>query len=318
MVNPLTFLDKINGHIAVVGSVNADYTVTTPRLPNPGETVTGGPLQLLPGGKSANQAAAAARIGAKVDFFGAVGNDSNAVFLLNALDAAGVNIDHVKRVEDPSGTTVIAVDSHAENIIIYSPGANARVDVPYVESVKDSITSAQVLGLCLESPLETVTASAKIAHEAGMKVLLNDSPFTTNLPQELIEYCDILLVNEHELAQLLQLEEPAQGWELTNWEKIAQKLHDFGFKHAIVTLGADGSVVIDNEDWHKVDPVRVNPVDTTGCGDAFMGTVLAGLASSLSLYESAQLASYVSAYAATGRGAQASYGSAEDIRQALG
>ena len=117
----LSALDRIHGTVSVIGSMNADYTVTAQRLPGPGETITGGPLQLLPGGKSGNQAAAAARIGATVQMFGAVGSDDNADFLLGALGEAGVNTTHVRRVLGPSGTTVITVDAHGENTIVYSP-----------------------------------------------------------------------------------------------------------------------------------------------------------------------------------------------------
>ena len=115
----LSALDRIHGTVSVIGSMNADYTVTAQRLPGPGETITGGPLQLLPGGKSGNQAAAAARIGATVQMFGAVGSDSNADFLLGALGEAGVNTTHVRRVPGASGTTVITVDATGENTIVF-------------------------------------------------------------------------------------------------------------------------------------------------------------------------------------------------------
>lgn len=292
----LSALDRIHGTVSVIGSMNADYTVTAQRLPGPGETITGGPLQLLPGGKSGNQAAAAARIGATVQMFGAVG----------------------------SGTTVITVDAHGENTIVYSPGSNAQVTVDYVESVRDALTHSTVLGLCLESPIETVTAAARMCHEAGVKVLLNDSPFTPSLPVELVEASDILLVNEHEMAQLLGIAEPEDDdWDAFDWRHAFDKLRGFGFEQAIVTLGGDGSVVLDgtaDDPEHRIQriaPVRVKAVDTTGCGDSFMGTVLAGLASGMTLSQSAELASYVSAYAATGYGAQASYGTAAQIREAF-
>ena len=324
----LSALDRIHGTVSVIGSMNADYTVTAQRLPGPGETITGGPLQLLPGGKSGNQAAAAARIGATVQMFGAVGSDNNADFLLGALGEAGVNTTHVRRVLGPSGTTVITVDAHGENTIVYSPGSNAQVTVDYVESVRDALTHSTVLGLCLESPIETVTAAARMCHEAGVKVLLNDSPFTPSLPAELIEASDILLVNEHEMAQLLGIDEPENDdWDSFGWWHALDELRGFGFEQAIVTLGGDGSVVLDgtaDDPEHRVQriaPVRVKAVDTTGCGDSFMGTVLAGLASGLApglaLSEAAELASYVSAYAATGYGAQASYGNAAQIREAF-
>ena len=277
----LSALDRIHGTVSVIGSMNADYTVTAQRLPGPGETITGGPLQLLPGGKSGNQAAAAARIGATVQMFGAVGSDSNADFLLGALGEAGVNTTHVRRVLGPSGTTVITVDATGENTIVYSPGSNAQVTVDYVESVRDALARSSVLGLCLESPIETVTAAARMCHEAGVKVLLNDSPFTPSLPAELVEASDILLVNEHEMVQLLGIDEPENDdWDGFDWNHALEAMRGFGFEQAIVTLGGDGSVVLDSTSAtpiQRIAPVRVNAVDTTGCGDSFMGTVLACL-----------------------------------------
>lgn len=316
----LSALDRIHGTVSVIGSMNADYTVTAQRLPGPGETITGGPLQLLPGGKSGNQAAAAAKIGAAVRMFGAVGSDSNADFLLEQLEQAGVDVSNVRRVLGPSGTTVIVVDAEGENIIVYSPGSNAQVTVDYVHSMKEQLVSSSVLGLCLESPIETVTAAAQMCHEAGVKVLLNDSPFTPTIPAELIEASDVLLVNEHEMAQLLGIVEPDDDdWDGFDWQNAADRMAEYGFNEAIVTLGGDGSVVLNTaapEDHRivRIAPVKVDTVDTTGCGDSFMGTVLAGLASGFSLQDAAKLASYVSAYAATGYGAQASYGTAVQIK----
>ena len=315
----LAGLDRIHGTVSVVGSMNADYTVTAERLPGPGETITGGPLQVLPGGKSGNQAAAAARIGADVRMFGAVGSDANADFLLGRLGEAGVDTTGVRHVPGPSGTTVITVDAAGENTIVYSPGSNAQVSVDYIESVRAALTSSAVLGLCLESPIETVTAAARMCHDAGVTVLLNDSPFTPVLPRDLVDAADILLVNEHEMAQLLDIDEPeGDDWSGFDWAGALDRLRAFGFDRAVVTLGGDGSMVLDatyDEPIVRIAPVRVDAVDTTGCGDSFMGTVLAGLASGFDLREAARLASYVSAYAATGYGAQASYGTAAQIRE---
>lgn len=191
--------------------------------------------------------------------FGAVGSDNNADFLLGALGEAGVNTTHVRRVLGPSGTTVITVDAHGENTIVYSPGSNAQVTVDYVESVRDALTHSTVLGLCLESPIETVTAAARMCHEAGVKVLLNDSPFTPSLPAELIEASDILLVNEHEMAQLLGIDEPENDdWDSFDWWHALDELRGFGFEQAIVTLGGDGSVVLDgtaDDPEHRVQRI---------------------------------------------------------------
>lgn len=334
LASTLKKIGESSNRVAVVGSMNADYTIVADRLPNPGETVNGSDLRVLPGGKSGNQAVSAAKIGANVQMFGAVGSDENAKFLLNTLESAGVDTSRILRVEGvKSGATVITVDAKGgENTIVYAPGSNAKVSVEYINQndVKQAICSASVLGLCLESPMETVTAAAKIARAAGVKVLLNNSPFVSELPRELIENASILLVNEHEMAQLLKISEPEDGnWDDFDWHDAARIMHEYGFDEAVVTLGAEGSVVLDYaaqdgkkaaQDGKKavrICPQRVKAVDTTGCGDAFMGTVLAGLAAGFSLAQSAQVATYVSAYAAMGFGAQSSYGSAQQVVRAF-
>lgn len=287
----LEALKDAPGSVIVVGSMNADYTVTTKRLPKPGETVNGGAMKVLPGGKGANQASAAARLGVNVQLLGAVGEDSNADFLLSKLDEAGVDTADILHVEGPSGTTVITVSAEGENTIVYSPGSNAKASAGYVQSHRTTIAECAVLGLCLESPIATVIAAAQTAHDAGVTVLLNDSPFMDELPHELVEATDILLVNQHEVAQLLGL--PDDDVESLDWYEVAERFTDYGFDRAIVTLGASGSVVIENGRWHRVSAAQVNAVDTTGCGDSFMGTVLAGLAAGHTLLQSAQIGSYV-------------------------
>lgn len=300
--------------VAIVGSMNADYTVTADRLPGPGETVNGGPLRILPGGKSANQAASAALLGACVRMYGAVGSDDNADFLLGRLADAGVDTSQVRHAEGPSGTTMITVETGGENTVVYSPGSNALVDVDYIERRREALAAASVLGLCLESPMDTVVAAAHVAHEAGATVLLNDSPFVAELPAQLVEDADILLVNEHEAARLLGVASmDASGGAGLDWDEVAHRMAQFGFSRSVITLGGDGSMVFDGEVKHRIAPVRVPAVDTTGCGDSFMGTILAGLAAGLTLAQSARLGSYVSAYAATGYGAQASYGTARQV-----
>ncbi|WP_018143091.1 ribokinase [Alloscardovia criceti] len=314
----LDSLTQLNGRVAVMGSMNADYTVRTHRLPLPGETLEGGALEILPGGKSSNQAATAAKLGAQVALFGALGSDYNAEFLESKLREAGVHVEFIEHVEGPSGTTVITVaQDNGENTIVYSAGSNHKVTPEYVRKNADQLTSYSVLGLCLESPMDAVIEAARIAHEAGMPVLLNNSPFMANLPTELVENVDILLANEHEIAQIIGIDADAVDWETADWESMRLKLRDMGFNRVIITLGALGSCVIDDETIERVQAVRITPVDTTGAGDSYMGTVLAGLASGFSLTESARMASYVSAYAACGYGAQSSYGTVTQIREAF-
>lgn len=301
-------IDFARGGVAVLGSMNADYTMEVDHLPLPGETVAGGPLRLLPGGKSSNQAVAAARAGSEVTLLGALGSDENAAFLASRLHEAGVSTDSVKRVEGPSGATLITVDRSGENSIAYSPGANAAVDAAYVRSVASEIRAARVLGLCLESPLPAVTEAARIAHEADVAVVLNNSPFQPELPDALLAAVDILIVNEHELAAMLGL--PATSLDAT---RLARAADDLGVPAVIATLGARGSVIVREGVVTSVTPVPVEPVDTTGCGDAFMGTVLAALAAGAPLDAAARAASAAAAYAACGHGAQASFGTRAEV-----
>ena len=307
------------GTVAVMGSLNADYSVRCDRLPQPGETVEGEGLTIAAGGKSSNQAACAARLGADVRMVGAVGDDSSGRFLLDALGATGVDVSGVETLDCPTGTAVIEVDSHAENSIVVSPGANGRVDAGFVRDHMGALEGRSVLGLCLEVPMDGVVEAARWAHERGMRVLLNNSPFVPELPRGLVECSDVLLVNEHELAQMLGMSEPDDGdWSSVSWQAISAALGELGFYEAVVTLGGDGAMVLGGTEAHHVEPVRVHAVDTTGCGDAFMGAVLAGLAAGLGLAQAADMAAHVGAYAATGHGAQASYGTVAQIREAFG
>ncbi|OII31873.1 ribokinase [Curtobacterium sp. MMLR14_010] len=270
--------------IVIIGSLNADLVVRTDRFPKPGETLHGSDLAILPGGKSANQAVAAGRLGGAVRMIGAVGDDGNGALLRDSVAAAGADTTHVAvREGTATGTAVITVDASGENTIVISGGANATLtpdDLP-AEAFRD----AAVLGLCLEVSIDVVLAAARAAHEAGVTVLTNLSPFG-DVPRELLDLTDVLLVNEHEAAAL----------------------GDHGVARSIVTRGGDGSVVHDGDAAPvEVPAVPVEAVDTTGCGDAFMGAVALRLAAGDTLLEAARFAAGVGAYAATGAGAQASY-----------
>ncbi|MBF4594602.1 ribokinase [Curtobacterium flaccumfaciens] len=270
--------------IVVVGSLNADLVVRTARFPQPGETLQGSDLAILPGGKSANQAVAAGRLGGTVRMIGAVGDDGNGALLRDSVAAAGVDTTHVAVREGvATGTAVITVDAAGENTIVISAGANGTLtpdDVP-----DDVFAGAAVLGLCLEVSIDVVLAAARAAHAAGVTVLTNLSPFGA-VPAELLELTDVLLVNEHEAAAL----------------------GDHGVARSIVTRGGAGCVVHDGgAEPVPIDAVRVEPVDTTGCGDAFMGAVALRLAAGDTLVDAARFAVGVGAYAATKPGAQASY-----------
>jgi len=280
--------------IVVVGSLNADLVVRTERFPKPGETLQGSDLAILPGGKSANQAVAAGRLGGTVRMIGAVGDDGNGALLRDSVAAAGVDTTHVAvRQGTATGTAVITVDGAGENTIVVSAGANGTLTPSDVPS--DAFEDAGVLGLCLEVSIDVVLAAARAARAAGVTVLTNLSPFGA-VPAELLELTDVLLVNEHEAAAL----------------------GDHGVQRSIVTRGGAGCTVHDGDDEPvSIDAVRVEPVDTTGCGDAFMGAVALRLAAGDALVDAARFAVGVGAYAATKAGAQASYPTTAELESFL-
>ncbi|HXH33636.1 MAG TPA: ribokinase [Plantibacter sp.] len=292
-----------SSRIVVVGSLNADLVVRTARFPQPGETLTGSELVVIPGGKGANQAVAAGRLDGDVTMVGAVGDDANGGLLLGSLSDAGVDVTHVAtRTDVATGTAVITVDDAGENTIIVSPGANGTLTTERIGDAWNALDDAGVLCLCLEVPIDTVLDAAQRGSDAGALVLLNLSPYG-EVPDELLRMTGVLLVNEHEAADLSGVDPEQSGWEAT-----ASALRVRGVDRAVITTGAAGSVVLDGDaPVVAVPSPKVDAVDTTGCGDAFMGSLALRLAAGDALVDAARFASTVGSYAATGAGAQASY-----------
>jgi ribokinase len=291
-----------SGHgVVVVGSLNVDLTVFVERLPSPGETVHGRDAKVLPGGKGANQAVAAARLGADVTLIGAVGGDANGQLLVSSAKESGVATDGVRVVGDEAtGAAHITVDAHGENTIVLIPGANASLERAHVEACLGSIDPPAVLGLCLEIGLGVATFAAALARTSGATVLTNLSPYTDEA-SELLRLTDVLLVNEHEAAQLT-------GTPDASASEVASALEKFGVSKAIITRGGAGCSVLEAGRPPRLVPaLAVEVVDTTGCGDAFMGAIAAELALGAPLIEAAEFALTVAGYAAQGRGAQPSY-----------
>ncbi|AWN27070.1 ribokinase [Streptomyces sp. NEAU-S7GS2] len=288
--------------VLVVGSANADLTVRVDRRPGAGETVLGTDLVESAGGKGANQAAAAARIGGRTALLARVGGDAYGELLLGAQRAAGTDVTPV--IVDGTartGTAMIIVDPDGDNSIVVSPGANAALTPQDVAAAKDTIAASAVVSLQLEIPMESVRAAASAAEQAGTRVVLNPSPApTADLAPELLSVADPLVVNEHEARQLSGLTDgtPAQ------W---AQALRDRGARSVVVTLGGDGALVLDAAGAENVPGVRVKAVDTTGAGDAFTGALATRLARGDALPEAARFAVRVGAAAVTKPGAQPSY-----------
>jgi len=299
--------------VVVVGSLNADLTITTNRLPSAGETVVGHAFATRPGGKGANQAVAAARLGSAVSLIGAIGDDANGRMLVQATHRDGIETDSIVVIADiPTGVAVIEVDADGENSIVVFPGANGRLTPHHVEQEAERIAAAAVVCLCLESPLETVLAAARLGHQARATVILNLSPFQ-EVPADLLAATDLLLVNEHEAAQLLGSTDPNLDWEVT-----ARGFRARGVRDAIVTLGARGSMVIQSgpENLPVLTPVPAVPtdvIDTTGCGDAFTGAVADSLARGDGLVEAARGAAVVASMAAVAEGAQDSYPTLSEV-----
>ena len=290
--------------VAVVGSLNLDLVVRVARLAGPGETVTGSDVFRNPGGKGANQAVAAARLGRRVAMVGCVGDDAAGRELLGSLADAGVDTARVRVLDGvPSGTAFITVGEDGENQIVVSPGANARLTAADVAAAGAALEAAAVTLLQLEIPLEAVAAAAATA--AG-RVVLNPAP-VRGLPGDLLAEVDVLVPNRVELAQLAGAAVPETV------EDAADLAGRLPARAVVVTLGADGALVVEDGRLEHVPSVPVRPVDTTAAGDAFCGGLADALAGGASLQEAAHRAVRVAAAACLRPGAQASLPTPADL-----
>jgi ribokinase len=290
------------GSIVVLGSLNMDLVVALPRLPRPAETVAGERLQTFPGGKGANQAVAAARLGGDVKMVGRVGFDTFGDTLIRALGSDGVDTSRVQRDADEStGAALILVERSGQNMIAVAPGANARVGTPEVERVEKCLDSDSVLVLQLEIPLPAVEAATQAARRVGARVILNAAPAAA-LPAELLRAVDVLVVNEIEASALFG--RPVE----THDEAAAagRAALAAGVAAAVVTLGAAGAVLVDASGLSHVEAFPVTAVDTTAAGDAFVGALALALARGADLIDAVRLGAAAGAAAATHPGAQSS------------
>jgi ribokinase len=291
--------------IAVVGSLNLDLVVRVARLPGPGETVSGGDVFRNPGGKGANQAVAAARLGRGVAMVGRVGDDQAGRELLASLRADGVDTSHVRVVDGvPSGAAFITVSEDGENQIVVSPGANARLTPEDVAAAGAVLRAAAVTLVQLEVPLEAVAAAMRAA---GGRVVLNPAPVRA-LPSELLGEVDVLVPNRVELAQLAAAPVPGTAAEAAG---LAARLPA---RAVVVTLGADGALAVEQGRASHVPAVPVRPVDTTAAGDAFCGGLADALAAGAALQDATRWAVRVAAAACTRPGAQASLPTPGEVR----
>src|SRR6185436_1009624 len=237
-------------NILVVGSLNADLVVRAPHFPQPGETISGEDLQVIPGGKGANQAVAAARLGASVAMLGRVGSDNFGDFLLDNLKSNNVDMQLVQRDDASTGTAIIVVDSSGQNSIVLSPGANGKVTSADVSHAP--LPAGGLLLLQLEIPTPTVLSADQRAKENNLRVILNPAPAKA-LPQELIALADFIIPNESELSLLTDL--PVN--DITSAETAAKQLIEHGAQNVIVTLGSNGALIVNKYTRTHVDAFKV-------------------------------------------------------------
>jgi ribokinase len=287
--------------VCVVGSANVDLTFRTANLPRPGETLPGRAFKLDFGGKGANQAVSAARLGAAVTLIARVGCDLFGDQALERLRQEGIDSAHVsKDGERPTGVASIAVDDAGRNCIVVVGGANLALSPDDVRAAADALRAAHVLVAQFEVALPTVLEALTIARAAGVRTLLNPAPAAT-VPEEMMPLIDICVLNETEAEQLT-------GRPVTTPEEAkaaAATLHRRGAGAVLVTLGGNGVLVLDDAGAEHLSALEVPVVDTTGAGDAFIGGLAVFLAEGLSLRAAAELANAVAALSVTRLGAQA-------------
>lgn len=288
--------------VAVVGSINMDLVVNSPRMPAPGETRIGTSFVTVPGGKGANQAVAAARLGARVDMIGCVGDDAFGRVLRTGLEREGIATAHVHVAGGASsGVALIQVDQAGENAITVVPGANGRLDTGHLQHAKAVLTSADVVLLQLEIPHPTVSAVIAICRSAGVKTILDPAPAPDADPPEMFWRADVVSPNQHEAEAL-------SGVRVTDMDsavRAARILQDRGVQNVVIKLGARGALMLDAGGRTEMVPAFDAPVvDTTAAGDAFTAALGWGLASGMSMVQATRFGCAAGSLAVQRAGAQ--------------
>ncbi len=291
--------------ITVVGSLNMDLVVRAPRFPRAGETLAGRHFTTAPGGKGANQAVAARRAGGQVAMAGCVGDDEFGTALRQGLAAEGIDVRHVHVLRDvPTGIASITVDDRGENTIIVVGGANGAMTATHVDAARDAVAAAGVLLLQLEVPLAVAERAAALAHDGGATVILNAAP-ARELDDRLLAVVDYLVVNETEALEIAGGTRGEAGRASTR--DAARRARSRGAGAVVVTLGAAGAELLDRRgDFTAVPAFRVDVVDSTAAGDAFVGAFAVALAEGVSPVDALRFGNAAGALAATRAGAQPS------------
>lgn len=295
--------------VVVVGSVTADLTTFSHRLPVRGETILGDDFTLVLGGKGANQIVAAGRAGAAASFVGCVGSDLFRDLVVDGLTEAGVDLTHLRQVEGPTGIAHIRVDDSAQNDIVMVPLANAHLSVEQIDTALAALAPhANVLLTQMEIPLELGLHATKVAAGLGMTVVMDPAP-AAPLPEEAWAHIDIVTPNESEASLLTGLEVN----DVASAEAAGRWFLDHGVRAAIITLAGAGSVLVTADGVQVFEPFRVTAVDTTAAGDAFAGYLGSALADGASLADAIRLANAAGALAVTVRGASPSLPHRADV-----
>jgi ribokinase len=297
--------------ILVVGSINMDLVGTADHIPAAGETILGTDFQMHPGGKGANQAVAAARLGVPVQMIGQLGSDDIGSQLRAGLSKAGVDTTPIGAVKGASGVALITVAANGENSIVVAPGANSQLTPAYLDQQAAYIRKAGIVLAQLEIPLETVVHLAKLCANSNVPLILDPAP-ARDLPAELLKQVAWFTPNETEAAHYI-------GETEKNLNRSAQQLQAKGIGGVILKLGAKGSFLATKSGTEaRIQPFQVQAVDSTGAGDAFNGAFAAALTLGQSPLEAAIFASAASAISVTRKGAQASMATLEEVHQMLG
>lgn len=307
--------------IIVVGSINADLVIKGPKLPAPGETILGGEFYQAAGGKGANQAVAAARLAlAPVTFVGALGEDALGRDALRGFQSENLICDYLRSVpQSPTGVALILVDANGQNLISVASGANSRLAPGDLDAVcRTAFPAARIFLTSLEIPLETVASGLKRAKQAGLLTVLNPAPASREvLDADILNWVDVLTPNAGEAALLAEtgLATPGET-ESAAAIRAARELQERGCRQVIVTLGADGCVVVGSA-VTQIAPCRVAAVDATAAGDAFNGALAVALAEGRTLVEAATWANAAAALSVTRRGAQPSLPTRRELDEFL-
>lgn len=303
---------KGNKKLLIVGSLNMDMVVNVDHTPQVGETVLSRTMELIPGGKGANQAFAAGNLGVDVKMLGVVGNDSYANYQKRSLESAGVDVSKIICREGANtGIAMVTVNREGDNCIIVISGANATLSPEDINSNRDLLEECDAVILQMEIPPETVCYTAKLAKEMGKTVILDPAPVPDNFPEELYQYVDYIKPNRTELAMLTEIPDAEK-----NLRKATKRIRARGIKNVIVTLGEDGVFIDSEKDGeYRIPAIKVEAVDTTAAGDAFTAALAAKLIEGKSLPEAAKFANCASAITVTRKGAQSSVPTLEEAER---